>query len=437
MNLLAQRRRRYTIVTALAGLIGLVALPVLSLAAAQTLKNSKEGSNALANLPELIRIPPTPGALLGMLDDQGELVSVALLALAPPKEGIVKGGTVMVVPAHAAADLADGSRGRLSDAWTHGGLDEFTEVAEGLLGVSVTSTLVADQAALAGLLKPYAPVQAQLAEPVVSSDATGADVEVLPAGKSNLDASSMAAAFVAHRADQPELTRLGRVGDLWAALIARVGSGVGTPIVETTTPPPATDAPASSTAAASTGAVADPAADFPTFFAALFAGRVGIYRFTAVGLTDPGVDPSGQDTVGLNGAEIIWLTATVLPGSISPINQGIAFYVRSPLNDPGLTLRAVAKLLYAGANVVLVKEDTSIPIPDQNTLAVADPASDQTEAEQFLHQIEAPYQLVPADFRIDGVDAVLTLGKQWRQIAEAESSAAVAPTTEVPPATAP
>ncbi len=426
MSLVAERRRRRTILAALAGVAGLLALPVLSLAAAETLKGSTEGKNALEGLPDLVLIPPTPGALFAAVDDQGEITAVSLLALSPPRSGQVKGGTIIVVPVGARTNLPGDSVGRLADAYAAGGETAFVEAAEGLLGVSVTSSIVAGAETIASLLAPYAPLEMNVAGDVIDTDAAGADQLVAPAGASVVDAATMAAILTARQAGKPESERLGRIGDLWSTLALHVASGVGEPITVTTTPQ------VGGGGAAGAASGPDPAADFSTFFRALFAGSVGVYRLSSEPATDPAENPNAADLVKLNLAEVNLVTASVLPSSVSPPFASITFYVRSPLGDPRLTLEAVARLVFQGANVVLVKEDASIPAPELNTISFVDP-SDGAQAEVFVKPLGSGYAIVPADTRIDGVDVVLTLGEQFRKDADLERlnvATTVAPATE-------
>lgn len=396
---LRRRRGQRTLVAFAAGVIGLAVLPVLSLAAKRTLENSKEGRSAIEGLLPLVLLPPTPGALLGVVDDQGEITSVALLALAPPRDGAVRGGTVVVVPAGAKVPLADGSVGRLASEFRRGGPDAFVAAAEGLLGVSVTSSLIADEATIGGLLAPYGPIDYQVSEPVVDADASGAEREVVAAGATSVDGATMGAVLAARRTADPEIVRFGRIGDLWSSLSLRVGAGLGDAVPFAA---PADGAPA-----------ADPVADFPTFWRALFAGPVGVYRLTAepVPAGDGTVDTT--DLLQLNLAEVNLVTATVLPSSVSPPYPSITFYVRSPLGDPAATLTAVGRLLYGGGNVVLVKEDSSIPIPATTTIAYDDPA-DRAEAEKFAAYLRPDVTTVEPDTRIDGVDVIVTLGESFR-----------------------
>ena len=102
------------------------------------------------------------------------------------------------------------------------------------------------------------------------------------------------------------------------------------------------------------------------------------------------------------------------------------------IKRPWSWLEAVSRLVFSGANVVLVKEDTSLETPELNTISFIDP-SDGAQAEAFIKTLGPGYTIVPAEYRIDNVDVVLTLGEQWRKDADLERLNVA--TTVAPPAT--
>jgi hypothetical protein len=252
---------------------------------------------------------------------------------------------------------------------------------------------------------------------------------VAPAGALAADGPMLARLLTAHQAGHLETERFGRIGDLWSSVALRVGPGIGAPV---TAPPVAVGA-------TTTAPAVDPVADFSTFFTALFAGEPRVYRLNSQPETDLEVNPKAIDMVNLNLAEVVMVTATVLPSSVSPAFSSITFYVRSSLGDTRLTLEAVARLRFQGANVVLVKEDPTIETPDLNTISFVDD-TDGAQAEAFIKLLGNGYTVVPADSRIDNVDVVLTLGEQFRKDADLERlngpATTAAPTsTTAPPVT--
>jgi hypothetical protein len=226
---------------------------------------------------------------------------------------------------------------------------------------------------------------------------------------------------------------------IWATLATQIGDGLaadGSPspsttvLASTTTSlvetggstiasgdSPVTPAPPPPTS------VLDPAADPDGFVDAFLSGPVGAYRLSA----EPASGATTEsERTRVNLAEVNFVMATVLPGAISPSFASITFFVRSPLGDPELTLEAVAMLIFAGANVVLVKEEPNLSIPRNTTLEVVDEA-DLADAQRFVIPF-GTYDEVEPQVRIDGVDAILTLGESYRALIEGAGGASTVTT---------
>ncbi|MGD9704450.1 MAG: hypothetical protein AB7Q42_12890 [Acidimicrobiia bacterium] len=439
MTALRRSRRRRTLGAFAAGLLSLGAVPVLGFIAVDALRNSKEGQNAIEDGLPTTEIPATPGVLFATIDDLEEVTTLTVLALAPPVGGNpARGGTAISVPITAEASLSTGETVNVADAYTAGGVEELQAVTEGLLGVTLSATIAADEPTIARLLARATPLQLELPADVHDTTAVGKDLTLFPAGPVELDANDLAALLLARTADDAAADLYARAAAVWTALAARVGDGLAadgspspTTVLESTTTAGATAEP-STTAdtddTAGTPATApaiDPAADPESFVDAFLSGPVGSYRL--------GAEPASGATTGpertrVNLAEVNFVMATVLPGAISPSFASITFFVRSPLGDPELTLEAVAMLIFAGANVVLVKEDSTIAIPPNSTLEVVDEA-DLPDARRFVTPF-GTYDEVEPQVRIEGVDAILTLGESYRALLEgAGATATTTPTT--------
>ena len=76
-----KRRRNRTIAAALAGVLVLVAAPLLGYAGWQVLKDSRAGTT-VETLDE-IEFPSTPTAMLAVVDDEDVVVSLAVLVMSP------------------------------------------------------------------------------------------------------------------------------------------------------------------------------------------------------------------------------------------------------------------------------------------------------------------------------------------------------------------
>jgi hypothetical protein len=390
MTVLGRKRRQRTIAAFCSGVLGLALLPLLGFLAVDALRSSKEGKNALDSLPPLVSIPSTPGSMLAVADAQGKISSIVVIALKPAKDGEVRGGTVIVVPAGVRTYLDDGSVVRLADMYDTGGVDALKAAVEGALSVALVRGDVVDELRLTELFAP-----ARLTAPVYS----GSD-EVIPAGEITLDPATLAKALAAPLGER-ELERLAAAGDLWSAVVTRIGPGIGAPVI------------------------GDPTTSLDGFVTSLYAGKAGAYRLSATQLDSKEENPLGSDMLKLNVAEATLVTATVLPSSVSPPYATVTFYVRSPLGDPRYTLEAVSRLLFKNANVVLVKEDSGLTIPERNTISFLNEATGE-QAKLFAESLGS-YEVVPIDKRIDGVDVILTLGSEF--LADADLDRTNAPTT--------
>jgi hypothetical protein len=396
VTLLSRKRRQRTMVAFGAGLAGLLLIPTLGFLAADALRTSKEGTNVLSGLPPLQPIPTTPGSMLAVTDRNGAISSIVVLALKPVgDDGVARGGTIIVVPAGTRTTSLDGAPSRLADSYTTGGVDGLKAAVEGAISVALERADVVTEQQLAVLLAPLGEVQANLPGPLIEDTA-----EVLPAGPSTLGASALAAALATPIGPR-EIERLPIVGELWSAVAQRIGTGI------------------------QAAPLASPTTSIEGFLSVLYSGSTGSFRLVAAPVTDPVENPAGLDLLKLDSAVATLAVATVLPSVVSPPYASVTFYVRSPLTDPRLTLEAVSRLLFKGANVVLVKEDDSVTIPPRNTIEYLDETT-ALEAGRFAEAL-GPYDVVPIKQRIDGVDVILTLGSEF--LVDADLDRTNAPTT--------
>jgi hypothetical protein len=145
-------------------------------------------------------------------------------------------------------------------------------------------------------------------------------------------------------------------------------------------------------------------------------------------VTDEASNPERIDLLSLDAGEITVVFATIAPSAVSPPYPTISIYVRSPLGDPALTRRAVETLILANANVVLVTENPEMDVPAETTVAYIDD-NDRPESERFAAQL-GTFTSLQSDVRIDGIDAIVTLGESYRTA----SGTAAAPGTDAPAA---
>lgn len=393
-----------------AGLVSLLLLPLLGWFAADALRESKEGRDALAGLTPLVSIPATPTGLLAALDDEGQVVSVVMLALAPEEDGPSVGGTVVVVPAGGDTSLPDGSRGRLGDSFAQGGIDALRSTAEGLLGVTLDTAVAVPADDLAVLLGDLGAIDVTLAAPVLDDGRLGDATELFPAGRTTLDEEDIATVLAASSSAEGEQDRLPNIDAVWRGIAARVGAGLTTSADATASSIPTGDTQSPDSSSGLTTVA--PPLDMGAFLGRLFAGPLQIHWLATTRVTSPTENPDGLDLLRLDTGEITVVMATIAPSAVSPPNPTLSFYVKSSLNDPALTKDAVERLLLAGANVVLVTENPDQTPPAATTIQYAD-ENDADEAGRFGEQL-GTFTSALSDVRIDGVDATFVLGETYR-----------------------
>lgn len=412
MTALARRRRNRTIVALSVGLCSLAALPGLGWVAADALRTSTEGRDALAGVVPLTTLPATPVALLAGIDETGEVATLSVLALSPAENGVSRGGAIVVMPAGGDTYLPDGTRGRVAEAYRQGGLAALQSSVEGLLGITFEAAAALDAAELSAAL-PIAPVDVSLATAVVD-DRDGVPVEAFPAGSDSFDAAAIGDLLTARSGSESEVRRLPALDAFWRAVATEVGSGVAVDLVPTDLP-------------VDPAKVTDPAR-VVSMLASLFAGPLQVHTLTAEQVT--GTDnPDGADLLRLDTAEVTVVFATVAFSSVSPPNPTLSIYVRSPLRDPALTKAAVGRLILAGANVVLVTENPEMDPPAWTEVEYVD-QNDADEAEQYGAQL-GTFTSKRSSIRIDGVDAIMTLGQSFDD--KVSNSPLVVPTTSTIP----
>ena len=128
MTAIPSRRHNRTVAAFLCGLLGMVMLPSGLALAANSLLHSTDGDSV--DTKNIITIPSTPAALLAVVDGNGFVASLQMIALAPGG----RGGTIVSIPVGAASVVTSSEAPRrLGDAFLLNGLDGLTTDVEGLL----------------------------------------------------------------------------------------------------------------------------------------------------------------------------------------------------------------------------------------------------------------------------------------------------------------
>ncbi len=390
MTAIESRRRRRTTWALVCGLIGALMLPSGLALSANSLLNSTDGDSVDAS--GVLRVPSTPAALLAVVDAGGLLASLQMVALAPG--GI--GGTIVSIPVNSAAIVGDDETPRrLYDSFLAGGIAALASDVEGLLNVTFTVSAAVTASELTPLLGSITSVTVEFDRPV-KGVLGGVVTDVLPAGRQSITAEQVAKALAAIEPNAAEKDRLPLLKSLWVG----VGTSQRNPQIDLTTTSLAADE-------TTTTAVGTPTIDMKAFVDRLLAGQVQVWQFAGTPVDQGDANPNGLDWYALDRAEIILVTASVVPSSVSSLLASINVQIDSPFNDAALTREAVLRFMSLGVNIVLIREITEPP--QQATIAaIADVALESEVAgyASVLGGMEIHRQKLP----VEGVDLRLTLG---------------------------
>ena len=402
------------------GLVGLVMLPSGLVVGANSLLN-ETGGNSVDD-SSATKIPVTPTALVAVTNTRNEVASLAMLALDPSG----RGGSIVSIPVGANAEIPkSGTIHRIADAYATGGIDALRADVEGLLNVSFNLVDDVDAAELGVYLQGFGDRPANLPAPVLDSAADGATVPVLDAGSATLSPQQIATGLASSLTGVPESTRLATVKELWTAVASGAGTAAGVPGTSQDT----VAAPASGPAATAPVATAAPGAE-PTdlfgYFGALQQGRVQVWQFSSVLITDPTRNPGNLDLYEIDGGEVIMVMASVAPSAIALVSNSIAIMIDTPYDDSALVREAVLRLAYVGANVAVVRTVNEVPTKETTVFYAESIVRSDIEGYSSLL---GTMSFVRTDETIEGVNARIVLGEDFRTFIGSPAGRTIATTT--------
>lgn len=392
------------------GVVGLLALPGGLAYGVNSLLNTTSG-NAVDSTA-LIQLPPTPAALLVGIDDTDSVTMLAMLALRPGG----KGGTIVSIPVGAKAETTkNGLIHRIADTYKTAGFDAFVNDVSGLVNVSFSATALMTKTQLAELLAPVGQQQVAFDGPVVAATASGGSQQLFGGGTQTLDAAGLASALLAARPGAPESARWTVQKSVWQRVAAsgaatEVEEGVSGTSVTSTTEARDTEAPS----------------DVPGFFSALMSGRVQYWQLSGSLVTEPQNNPLSTDMYDLDGGEVLVVMATVAPSAVTPANSSLSFLIDTPYDDAQIVRQAALRIAYIGGNVLVVRHVGGTPGP--KTVVKYDEASVQDEMSAFT-TLFGPLQFVQATERIEGVNAQIVLGDDFKAFIGSEEGSVIATST--------
>jgi len=423
-------RRARTGAVAVIAVATAVALPFLVVKASRTIANSKAGRIATSVAPPAASVPDTPAALLVEVGADGTVGGLTLLGL----DASGKGGGIIVVPAGTEWFATDAAHPvRLASAFDNGGgLAAQREAVEGVLGITTSVAEQVDEQGLAALLAPYAPLHVKLDDRVLDTDSSGQERVLYPAGPVDLTAAQAAHLLLAHGPNESEVARLPRTVAVWdAVLTARVKAVSATTVLTTTTTAPAVGSSSASSTVTATHADTHQPTTVAAQLAAIEKGDAAVHQLTVRPVLDAVDNPDGVDLLAPDNTTQKLLMAEVVPGAISPANSNIRFRLVNATGHPDLLAAAVGRLVFVGANVIMVNE---APTPTKQTVIEYQDENRKTEASHYM-PVVGPSVVRPATDQVDGIDATLVLGQDFATFIQAENAkAAATSTTTVAPA---
>lgn len=395
MTAIPARRRRRLIAACVTSVLTVISLPGGLVLGTNMLLNNSGGQNVESK--ELVRIPSTPLHLVALTNNRNEVSTLALFALAP--QG--RGGTIISLPVGSQADVApEVAPRRLGDSFLTGGIDGLQIDVEDLLNISVESSSVHSAAEFAVELQQIGTQTITLAQPLIDSDALGAQIVVIESGAATVNPTQIATGLVAERIGLDELTRFEAIKALWAA-VAR--AGVATTDEETQTVDTSTTQPTEQSEAQAL-------TKLQKYLTAMLQGRIDVWQFSGTRIIDTQRNPSAVDLYSLDGGEVLMVMASVAPSALRLVSNNLSVMVDVPFNNSNYAKEAVTRLAYAGANVVLVRQTTDIP--SEKTIAFVNDSITRVEVESYAGLI-GPIESVETLQLIDGVNVRIVLGNEF------------------------
>ena len=396
MTAIPSRRHNRTVAAFLCGLLGMVMLPSGLALAANSLLHSTDGDSV--DSKNVMKIPSTPAALLAVVDGNGFVASLQMIALAPGG----RGGTIVSIPVGAASVVAAGEAPRrLGDAFLLNGIDGLTTDVEGLLNVTFTAKAAVTEVEMAAMLAGERDVNVEIDRAVNTLLPSGIQ-EILPAGKHTLTSAQVAGILASNQAGAPESDRLPIIKSVWVGI-----AGAGLNIATTTTE------------VVGTATTLAPALTVQDFLQRTLTGEVQVWQFAANAIPEGELNPTNSDMYALDKAEVIMVVASVAPSSVSSLYAAINVQIDSAFTDATITREAVLRLSILGVNVVLVREVTGEPVAETVVQYSDDPVRAEVESYSSIFGPLTPKRVTQ---QVEGVDARIVLGTNFRDFIAGQPS---------------
>jgi hypothetical protein len=423
MTAVKRRRTRSTVLAAVAAFAGFLAVLVLGVTGVQSLRESTAGQQAAgqADAVPAQRLPFTSTALVGVVDEELRLTSVAVWVLDP--SGV--GGSIAGLAAP--ADSASGTFDKLSPlaaVYEVDGSEEFLAAAERLTGLTFDVVEVVDEQRFAQIIAPLGDLPVLF--PVPFADASSG--EAWEAGEATLASPAAARAITATDPSIADWYFESVRAAVWQAIADRVGAGVGS------IAPSASDVDVP--VPEGLGEFAERLFAAPVEFRAVEFVAIDPDR-VATQLPDRYVGVLGpvDSVVAHDRADMTILFGATAPGRLgapldAPVFRVVASFTEADLEPLGLNQtdvlkRAIDRLFFAQANIVSVADVIGGPVPEVTLLEVAD--AEVIDAVRAVYEpLFGEIEVVEAAVRIDGIDIEVILGRTFLDEVRGETAADVA-----------
>ncbi len=329
-------------------------------------------------------VEPTPVALV-VHTGAGRLLDLTVLSLPDPDGG----GSVLFVPPDTATDASTQAFGfdRLQGAFDVGGVDGVRSATAAILNASFTDTVEVDDARLAALTAPVAPLRLQNPDNLNGENAAGEEV-TFDDGPLELTADQVGTYLELRDAGESDLNRLVRHQLLWEAWIGAVAASAD----------PATAVPGEG----GTG--------LGHYISQLAHGTV-VYQtlpVDEVASTDDRPDSFAPVT-----AEIAALVARVipLPTAASPGSR-VRVRILDGAGSPEAVRAIVEPLVVAGAQIVAIGN------ADRFTYAATDVRYDSLIPRDWAERMQAALgvgEVTSTSFGTDAFDVTIVVGSDLAQ----------------------
>jgi hypothetical protein len=385
-------------------------IPALALIGVRTTLDSQEGRTLRPDTAAPVAVlPDTPAALLVQVDDDGGLDATTVIALAPGG----RGGHVIIIPVGTEAGEPTGAGApTLAGAYEAGGVEQLARATEALLGARLSATETVDPDRWERWADDLGGIRMTLPEAVEDVDPTGAPAAVFPAGEQTIPPELTAPFLAARGPGEVDLARLARHHDFWGAWVAAVAD------VENGWEPP-------------------DAGELGRFLTGVAAGTAEVVTLPVLpvgGALGAAQDPPVAAAGGVLGeevyrpvlAEMRLLVAQAMPGAVSPSGTGPRVQLLNPTGRRDIALLATARLVYAGAQLVIAGDtDTDVP---PLTRVVYYSTSSRPGAD-LVHRALQTGEVVQEQQTVEGLDVTVVIGEDIEASAAATATTASATTT--------